>query len=241
MNRDYAGGGVSFGGPLRTVVGLLIAWNVIFFLGQSVAAQALPGLDRFLLYTLGLVPRDVIHGRIWQLLTYMFLHGSFFHIAFNMLALWMFGSQLEFLWGGRRFIQYYLFTGIGAGITNTVFEASSSIPIVGASGAVYGLLLAYGIYFPNRQILVYFLFPMRAKYFVILFGLLEFLASIRGFTIRDGIAHLAHLGGLLFGLIYIKGIPLRWLRRSRRGGRGRGTRVVDIRSHRDFQERDPLD
>ncbi len=230
MNR-YRGdsGGVSLGGSLSTAVKLLVAWNVIFYLVQMLAGRFVRGADLAILFNLGLVPSDLFHGRIWQLVTYMFLHGSLFHIAFNMLALWMFGSQLEFVWGARRFVQYYLFTGIGAGITNAIFEPHSAIPIVGASGAIYGLLLAYGMYFPNRQILIYFLFPMKAKYFVIFFGAIEFLASIT--PGRDGVAHLAHLGGLLFGFLYLKRIPMRWFGR-RRSTRGRGN-VIDIRSHRD--------
>ncbi len=179
MSRRYREGGrFSLGGSLSTVVRLLIAWNVIFFLVQLLAGRFVRGLDLAILYTLGLVPQSLFHGQIWQLITYMFLHGSFFHVAFNMLALWMFGSDLEYLWGPRRFLIYYFFTGIGAGITNAIFDPHSAVPIVGASGAIYGLLLAFGMYFPNRPILIYFLFPMPAKYFVILFGAVEFFAAL---------------------------------------------------------------
>ncbi len=165
----------------------------------------------------------------------MFLHGSLWHIAFNMLALWMFGSQLEFVWGARRFIQYYFFTGIGAGITNAILQPHSSTPIIGASGAIYGLLLAYGMFFPNRQILIYFLFPMKAKHFVILFGAIELLSSMPLLgNLSDGVAHLAHLGGLLFGFLYLKRIPWRWFGRRRRKGN-----VIDIRSYRDPGDRSP--
>lgn len=228
-------GGFSLGNSLSTMVRMLIAWNVIFFLVQILAGRFVRGLDVAILVNIGLVPRDFWHGHIWQLASYMFLHGSFFHLAFNMLALWMFGSELEYLWGPRRFLTYYFFTGIGAGLTNAVFEPHSMFPIVGASGAIYGLLLAFGMFFPNRPILIWFLFPMPAKYFVILFGAIEFFASLS--PGRDGVAHLAHLGGLLFGFLYLKNIPMRWFRRSRRRSR-RDPRIYDIRDYSDPEDRD---
>ncbi len=236
MNRYYREpGGFSLGGSLSTAVKLLIAWNVIFYLVQMLSGSVVRGLDEAILHTLGLVPIDLLHGRLWQLVTYMFLHGSLWHIAFNMLALWMFGSQLEFVWGARRFIQYYFVTGIGAGITNAVLQPHSSTPIIGASGAIYGLLLAYGMFFPNRQILIYFLFPMKAKHFVILFGAIELLSSVPLLrNLSDGVAHLAHLGGLLFGFLYLKRIPWRWF--GRRRGKGN---VIDIRSYRDRGDQSP--
>jgi membrane associated rhomboid family serine protease len=240
MSRYHGeSGGFSLGGSLSTTVRLLIAWNAIFFLVQLITPSFARDLSSQILYALGLVPVNVLHrGYIWQLVTYMFLHGSWTHIIFNMLALWMFGSQLEFVWGPRRFLQYYFFTGIGAGITNVIFEPHSSVPIVGASGAIYGLLLAYGMFFPNRQILIYFLFPMKAKYFVILFGLIEFF-SLFGMRSHDGIAHLAHLGGLLFGFLYLKRIPWRWFSRPGRGRGGRGGKIIDIRSYRDRDDDSP--
>ncbi|MBD3162695.1 MAG: rhomboid family intramembrane serine protease [Candidatus Eisenbacteria bacterium] len=238
--RSYyggGGGGFSLGGSLSTMVRLLIAWNVIFFLVQLIVPRA-GGLN-WMLASLALIPNQVWSGELWRLVTYMFLHGGWFHIGINMLILWMFGSELESLWGPRRFLKYYFVTGIGAGITNAIFEPSSPIPIVGASGAIYGLLLAFGMYFPERRILLYFLFPIKAKYFVILMGAIEFFSS---FTPgRDGVAHLAHLGGLVFGWLYLKDIPMRWFRRGgRRGGGGRfgGTRIYDIRDYRDSDDSD---
>jgi membrane associated rhomboid family serine protease len=217
------------------MVRMLIAWNVIFFLLQILAGRFVRGLDLAILVNVGLVPHDFWHGHLWQVVSYMFLHGNFFHLAFNMLALWMFGSELEYLWGPRRFLTYYFFTGIGAGLTNAVFEPNSMLPIVGASGAIYGLLLAFGMFFPNRPILIWFLFPMPAKYFVILFGAIEFFASLS--PGRDGVAHLAHLGGLLFGFLYLKNIPMRWFRRTPRRSR-RDSRVFDIRDYSDKEDRD---
>ena len=138
---------------------------------------------------------------LWQLVTYMFLHGSFFHILFNLLALWMFGGELENYWGSKKFLFYFFFCGIGAGICTVVITPYQFIPVIGASGAIYGILLAFGWLFPNRLIYVYFLFPIPAKYFVIIFGLIEFFSSVGG--AGGGVAHLTHLGGLLFGILYM--------------------------------------
>jgi len=135
---------------------------------------------------------------LWQLFTYIFLHGGFSHIFFNLLALWMFGGELESYWGSKKFLFYFFFCGIGAGIFTVLF---SSYPVIGASGAIYGILLAYGWLFPNRPILIYFLFPIPAKYMVIIFGFLELYASRSG--AGGGIAHLTHLGGLVFGFFYM--------------------------------------
>jgi membrane associated rhomboid family serine protease len=210
-----------FGASLSSAVKMLLAWNVILFLLQQL-------VDRRMELYLGLVPDLVWRGWVWQLVTYMFLHGSFVHILFNMLALWMFGSELEYLWGTRRFIKYYFFTGIGAGITTAVVTPHAIVPTIGASGAIFGLLLAYGVTYPNRPILLYFFIPMKAKYFVILFGLIELFAGFTGS--HTGIAHFAHLGGLLFGWLYLKGFPGQgqW-RRWRRERQRRRFRVVDFR------------
>jgi len=183
------------GSSLSSAVRMLLVWNVILFLLQQL-------VDRRLEFYLGLVPAQVWNGYLWQLVTYMFLHGSFMHILFNMFALWMFGSELENLWGTARFVKYYFFTGIGAGISTVLVTPNAFTPTIGASGAIYGLLLAYGMTFPDRQILLYFLFPIKAKYFVILFGVLELFASVT--SQGSGIAHVAHLGGLVFGWVYLK-------------------------------------
>ena len=135
---------------------------------------------------------------LWQLFTYIFLHGGFSHIFFNLLALWMFGGELESYWGSKKFLFYFFFCGIGAGIFTVLF---SSYPVIGASGAIYGILLAYGWLFPNRPILIYFLFPIPAKYMVIIYGFIELFSSSSG--TGGGIAHLTHLGGLVFGFFYM--------------------------------------
>jgi membrane associated rhomboid family serine protease len=151
----------------------------------------------------GLVPVQVWRGALWQPLTYMFLHGGIFHLIFNMLVLWMFGSTLESTWGPRRFLTFYFICGIGAGLLNAAVTPSSLVPVIGASGAIYGLLMAFAILFPEQLIYFWGIFPVKAKYFVIGIGAIELLTAMG--TQGSGIAHIAHLGGMLFGLIYMKG------------------------------------
>jgi membrane associated rhomboid family serine protease len=122
-----------------------------------------------------------------------------------MWALWMFGSELERTWGARRFLFYYFLTGIGAGLTVVLLSPSSMVPTLGASGAIYGLLLAYGLLFPDRMILFFFLFPIPAKYLVMILGAIELLSELS--LPGDGISHLAHLGGLAVGFVYLRGRP----------------------------------
>lgn len=159
-------------------------------------------VSRWTTFYLGLVPLLVWKKYfLWQLFTYIFLHGGVTHLLFNLLALWMFGGELENYWGSKKFLFYFLFCGIGAGLLTILFSPSQIIPVIGASGAIYGILLAFGWLFPNRPIFIYFLFPIPAKYMVILYGLIELFSSLEG--TGGGIAHLTHLGGLLFGLLYI--------------------------------------
>jgi membrane associated rhomboid family serine protease len=139
----------------------------------------------------------------WQLLTYMFMHAGFLHIFFNMLALWMFGMELENVWGSKKFLIYYLMCGIGGGLSNLLvgYLMGQGAPTVGASGAIFGVLLAFGMLFPNRLIYIYFFLPMRAKYLVILWIGLELMYGVTGTA--DGVAHFAHLGGAFVGFIYM--------------------------------------
>jgi rhomboid family protein len=198
------GSSFSFGpGPLSTALKAIIGANVVVFL-----VQAFVPLE----YTLGLVPMLVVRKLwLWQLGTYMFLHGGLWHILFNMLALWMFGAELERLWGTRYFLRFYLLTGIGAGILTVLFsflpfDAANQVyrsNVIGASGAVYGLLLAYGLYFPDRPIYMYLVFPIPARYFVILMGAIAFYSTVSG--AGGGIANATHLGGLLVAYVLIKG------------------------------------
>jgi membrane associated rhomboid family serine protease len=139
----------------------------------------------------------------WQLVTYMFMHGGLGHLFFNMLALWMFGMQLEHTWGSQKFLLFYLLCGIGAGVANLFIAPllGQAGPTVGASGAVFGVLLAFGILFPDQPIYIYFLLPIKAKYFVAAYIGLELFTGVTGTS--DGIAHIAHLGGAAVGFIFI--------------------------------------
>ncbi len=148
---------------------------------------------------------------IWQLVTYLFLHGGFGHIIWNMLALWMFGADLERTWGTRRFLNFYFFCGIGAGVCVVLANylvpwGDPSVPTIGSSGAIFGMLLAYAMLFPNRTILWGFLIPIQVKWFVLIIGLITFMSS---FQVNTGVSEFAHLGGLLCGYI--------WMKKPRRG------------------------
>ena len=186
----------SFGyGLPPTIKKLMIVMGAVFLLQMAVE-------DHITLF-LGLVPILVWKKfYLWQLFTYIFLHGNVSHILFNLIALWMFGGELENYWGPKKFLFYFFFCGIGAAVCTVLFSPYQFIPVIGASGAIYGLLLAFGWLFPNRLIYIYFLLPIPAKYFVILYGFIEFIYASRGGT-GGGIAHLTHLGGLLFGLLYM--------------------------------------
>jgi membrane associated rhomboid family serine protease len=194
----------SFGpGPVSTALKAIIGANVVMFFAQAIAPR--------ITFNLGLIPAAVVGNLyIWQLATYMFLHAGLLHIALNMLVLWMLGAELERIWGTRYFLKFYFVTGVGAGLLTVLFsllpfefaaQLRSSV-IIGASGAIYGLLLAYGIYFPDRPIFLYFLFPVPAKYFVLIMGAIAFYSSL---GVSGGVANATHLGGLLVGYLYLKG------------------------------------
>ena len=139
----------------------------------------------------------------WQLFTYQFLHGGLFHLLFNMLALWMFGCDLERRWGSNFFLRYYFVSVVGGGILNTLLVPGQVAPSIGASAGIYGILLAYGLIYPNRIVYFYFLFPIKMKYFVWIIGGIAFYSSLTAG--QSGIAHLAHLGGMGFGYLYLRG------------------------------------
>jgi membrane associated rhomboid family serine protease len=170
-----------------------------------------------------LVPWDVIHRfEIWQLASYMFLHFGIGAILINMLMLWMFGAPIEDTWGTRRFVRYYFVCGIGAGLCFLVATLALGVPqreFTGASGAIFGLLLAYGMLFPEQTVLVMFIFPMKAKYMVMIYGAIEFLLVL---SPLDPVASLSHLSGMLFGYIYIKSNFGARSRRAVRAGAGMG-------------------
>ena len=237
----YSDVAFSFGpGALTPAIKILIITNVIAFLASLVVPV--------LVVEFALIPRAVIEQlAVYQLVTYMFLHGGFGHLLVNMLGLWMFGTELERTWGTRFFTKYYFVTGIGAGIL-TILWSLSPLPyaqniyysaVIGASGAVYGVLLAYGMYFPNRSIYMYFVFPVQARYFVMIIGAITFLSSMGAGG--SGVAHTAHLGGLLVGYLYLKSLrkhPLqelkyRWLRWKLQRARGKFDVYSGGRNQRD--------
>lgn len=226
----------SFLNSIPPVVKNIIAINVILWL----ATQVLPGLTNRLGINIDLT--DILGMHYWastkfnpaQLITYMFMHGGFTHILFNMFALYMFGGVLENLWGPKRFLFYYLVTGVGAGLVQQVFWtieyhsaltaisnaiASNAINApelilqkqafqnmlitIGASGSVFGLLLAFGWLFPEAKLMIFPLpIPIKARIFVVLYGVVELFMGVAQFS-GDSIAHFAHLGGMLFGVILI--------------------------------------
>ncbi|MDD3281329.1 MAG: rhomboid family intramembrane serine protease [Bacteroidales bacterium] len=272
-NSYYSPGRFSI---LPPVIKNLLIINILCFLATVVLERSL-GINLYDLLGLHYFKSDYFSP--YQFITYMFMHGDFTHLFFNMFALWMFGSTIENVWGSKKFIVFYLITGIGAALTHYLIihlQISSDIAliqagiqspdldtlgqlisnhkfmlkensgeiwnqfvafkenvhslqlypnnveiqenisaflssyldyfvglpnVVGASGSVYGLLLAFGMLFPNAMIYIYFLFPMKAKWFVLIFGVIELASGIFGSS--DGVAHFAHLGGMIFGLLLI--------------------------------------
>ena len=218
MNEQYSPTGFRV---LPTVVKNLLIINVLMYL----ATITLVRFNIDLTNILGLHFFKASDFRIYQLVTYMFMHGNFGHLFFNMFALWMFGNTLENIWGSKRFLLFYMVCGMGAGLCQelvqyiqytttladyaTVNTGGQIIPMstylnmmttVGASGAIYGLLLAFGMMFPDSRIYLYFFIPIKAKWFVIGYAVIELLMGLGG---TDNVAHFAHLGGMLFGLLLI--------------------------------------
>jgi len=175
----------------------LLIINLLVFL-----ALMTPGLANYVFGLGALWPLGHPNFMPWQFVSYMFLHGGFGHILFNLFALWMFGQSIENLWGTRRFVIYYFVTGVGAALLHMAVTAAD-VPMVGASGAVYGILLAFAMMFPNRPIMLIFLpIPIKAKYFVMIFGALELFNGVA--NLQTGIAHFAHLGGMVVGYLLIR-------------------------------------
>lgn len=197
--------GYSRSGMLPPGVKWLLISNTVLFVLYFFAART--GLGSAF-YHFGLVPRAVTHLlAVWQLGTYMFLHDPFgvTHILLNMLMLWMFGTTLENTWGTKRFLQYYFVCGVGAALCVVVLATlfgNAESRTIGASGAIFGLLLAFGVLFPDAQMLFMFIFPLKAKYCVMIYGAIEFLFTL-GST-GDGVSHVAHLGGMAFGYFYLR-------------------------------------
>ena len=176
---------------------ILVSVNFGIFLLQTVAKT-----EGLFFPLFGLVPKLVwSEFMIWQPFTYLFFHGGIWHVLINMFVLWMFGSELERLWGKEHFLKFYFVTGVGAGLVTMIFGLNSMTPIVGASGAVYGVLLAYGLTYPNRTVYLYGIIPIKSLWFVIGIGVIAFMSS---FDNVSQISHLTHLSGMMIGYLMLK-------------------------------------
>jgi len=204
--------------PFTRAIKTLIAINGgIYFLQLLLRATGYGAAAAAIEQALALRASDVIHGKIYELVTYAFVHGDFFHIFFNMLMLWMFGSMLESVWGERKFWEFYLFGAIGAGLTAVVLaytiggivHLDPGTLTIGASGAIYAIFMATAMLFGDRQVFMFPLpFTMKLKYMVGILGLIAVAGALGGGTRT---ANIAHLGGLLFGYLYVKFVPQRGL------------------------------
>ena len=201
----------SFGpGPMTPVIKALIIANVVVFVGTWILGADVSRSSFSVIELFGLQPSAVFHGQVWQVVTYLFLHAGLWHLLFNMLALWMFGVELERSWGSRFFLKYYFVCGVGAAVTMLllsllpvpIFKSLATSITIGASGAIYGILLAFGLYFPTRPILMFMLFPVPARYAVMIMGAIALYSSVQE---PGGTAHTAHLGGLVAGYLFLKG------------------------------------
>jgi len=202
MKYQYTSPGFKKGASRSSIsisggVKFLLITNIVIFI-----LMELSGEKHFLFRSFGLVPNVVwAKFKIWQLFTYLFIHGDWLHILLNMFMLWVCGKDLEVKWGGRYFFLFYFICGIGAGFITVLFDINSFMPIVGASGAIYGLLIAYGFTYPNRILLLYGLFPIKAKYIVLGLGVIAFFASMS--SNQSNISHITHLSGMLIGFVFI--------------------------------------
>jgi len=224
----YRGGFGPFGYRMTPWVKRIIAVNAVMFVVVNwIQAIPLTAAVQYLGFNVSEALREP-----WTIISYMFVHAGFLHVFLNMLMLFFFGPPLEERWGGKAFIKYYVICGIGGALFTLVFGGGT---IIGASGAVFGVMLAYALNWPDSLIWIQAIFPVKAKYLVLFLGALSFFSAFAG--AQDGIAHFAHLGGLVVGYVYLKKVwevQARWeglkkrLRRRRLsvvpGGSGDGTR-----------------
>ena len=197
-------GEVSYKPQLFTdAIKILVSVNFCIYILQSVSGKE----DAFF-RLFGLVPSTFMSDlMLWQPFTYMFFHAPFYssvgisHILLNMLGLWVFGRELEQAWGKTKFLRYYFITGIGSGLITYFFQMSSDNPVIGASGAVYGILLAYGVSYPNRMLYIWGLIPVRSMWLVIIMGSIAFFGLLGN---ADGISHVTHISGMLIGYVLLK-------------------------------------
>jgi len=203
--------------PFTRAVKWLILLNAAVFFGITVLKAVTGNAGDWAEFILALIPDRVLHGWIWQLITYSFLHQGILHIAFNMLGLWWFGAPLEMDWGKNKFLEFYFFCVAGAALTTIAVSYTGVGGITpqtateGASGGVLGILAAFGMLYGDREILLYFLLPIKARYFVIGVAFIEVISAIQSARPGhgQGVAYVAHVGGLLFGFLYVKYVPRR--------------------------------
>ena len=248
--KGAGGGGMQFSmmAPMTPMVKGLIIANVAIWLGLQLIVAMISEkffhVDLNITWLFGLVPNNVITKFwVWEFVTYMFLHSANpFHILFNMLLLWWLGGELEQRWGSKFFMTYYFVSGIGAAILYTlvvlahglIFNPTAvwTVPVVGASGAIFGLMLAYGVIFGERVVYFMMLFPMRAKYFTMILGAVEIVTLMNNGIGGGDVANLAHVGGLLSGFLFLQAYTRFQQRKWRKGGgaggkgRGRGLKLV---------------
>lgn len=198
MVRIHSSGGAGMGGlGITPTVKILLIANVAVYFLQNL----LPLIEGWGVFQ---TRTAVFNFQIWRFATYMFMHGSFSHILFNMFGLWMFGSQIEALWGRRTFLTFYVICGLGGAVFYALMDivgVGMGRPMLGASGAIFGILVAYGITFPNNVLLLGFIFPVKAKYAVVIFGLIQVFSTAS--DSGGGVAHSAHLGGMLAGFLFM--------------------------------------
>ena len=176
---------------------VLISINFVIFILQTLSRS-----ESLFFPLFGLVPKLVWSEKmIWQPVTYLFFHGGIWHVLINMFVLWMFGSELERLWGKNHFLKFYFVTGVGSGLATMLVNVQSITPVVGASGAVYGVLLAYGLTYPNRTVYLYGIIPIKSLWFVLGIGFIAFMSS---FDNMSQVSHITHLSGMLIGYFMIK-------------------------------------
>jgi len=196
--------GLGFGpGAISPFIKVMILSNIIVFIVQKLYPE--------LTFQLGLTPSrfySEFPNLLYQPFTYMFLHGSFWHIFFNMFILWMFGTEIENGWGSKKFGRFYILAGLAGALLTLIVNSSQPYPVIGASAAIYGVLVAYWVMYPNRHLYIYFLFPIKVKWAIPGLMLLGFLFS------GGNVAHMAHLGGAVFGLLYLK-MDWRWAHLAR--------------------------
>ena len=180
---------------------ILIGANIIIFLLKIISQNPATPFFNPIVDLFGL-SSSTVWPRIWQPFTYLFIHKDFLHVFFNMFILWMFGSELESIWGRKAFLRYYFTTGVSAGFVWLMLNLSNANhTLAGASGAVYGILLAFGMMFPNRTVYLYFLFPIKVKYLVMFLVATEFILSM---STTSDISHITHLSAVVIGFVYLR-------------------------------------